>query len=52
VDLALRLSPLDPLHYAMLGTRTLTSADFLRSLPIRDAGLRMRVSAALAQLGF
>lgn len=111
VDLAMRLSPLDPLHYAMLGTRALshlalgedhlaaawaeraarspgahvliamiaaaaqtlagnpvraeywarnahtrhaalTTADFLRSFPIRDAAMKMRISAALDALGF
>lgn len=110
-DLAMRLSPLDPLHYAMLGTRAfthmalgedeeaarwaaraarspgahvlipliaaaahglagqgdeasgwaarvraqragLTQADFFRSFPLRDPGLRGRLTEALGRLGF
>jgi len=111
VDLARRLSPLDPLFYAMLGTRAfshmtegedveaahwaeraarspgahvlmaviaavahalagnkelarewaanahernpeLTSEDFFRAFPIKLAALRLRISRALAKLGF
>lgn len=111
VDLAMRLSPLDPLYYAMLGTRafthlaegeddlaaewaeraarspgahvlialiaaathsvagsdthaaswaanvrardaSLTSEDFFRSFPMKQARMRSRVSAALRRLGF
>ena len=111
VDLAMRLSPLDPLYYAMLGTRAFTHmvlgedaeaahwagraawspgahvliamiasaacslandeaqasawaanvrgrnpalsrVDFFRSFPMRPAGMRMRIDAALARHGF
>jgi TolB-like protein len=111
VNLAMKLSPLDPLHYAMLGTRAfthmtlgedteaalwaeraarspgahvliamiaaaaqamagdearaaswaanvrarnaaLTRADFFRSFPMKSESMKLRVSSALARLGF